>query len=113
MGAVGNHVAAGEEDEEGHEVVDDEEDIAGEEDEVVDEVDEEVGDAELEDRVVEGRVRGGVGGAVPRRGGATGGDRSGNSCRSAVGEGGEAAGGEGAAPRAPAAEEEEVAEEVD
>lgn len=52
-------VAASEEHEERGEVVADEEDVAGEEDDVVEKIHEEIGDAEFEDRVLEPRVNGG------------------------------------------------------
>ncbi|RXH89291.1 hypothetical protein DVH24_031648 [Malus domestica] len=81
--AVGGDVAAGEEDEERGEVVADEEDVAGEEDEVVEEIGEEVGDAVVEDGVLEKGVGGGESGGGVGEDGVSGEEYGGG----AVGEG--------------------------
>jgi hypothetical protein len=109
-------VAAGGQDVERGEVVRDEEGLAGEEEEVVRQVHGEVGRAEVEDQVVGGRVgrrqerwEAAAGGAMAGQHGAEGEQRRGG----AVEERGEAAGGLGAVPRSPAAEDDEEADEVD
>lgn len=59
---MGRHVSAGEEDEERGQVVADEEDVTGEEDDVVEKIGEEVGDAVIENGVLEAGVLGGEAG---------------------------------------------------
>jgi len=108
---VADEVAAGEEDEERSEVVRDEEDVPGQEGEVVEQVHGEVGDAVVEDVVLEARVgRGeGAGPRGEREDGPGRGQRGGG----AVEERDEAAGAVKPLPRRPPPEQEELADAVD
>jgi hypothetical protein len=109
--AVPDEVAAGEEDEERGQVVRDEEHVPGQEGEVVEQVHGEVGDAVVEDVVLEARVgRGeGPGPRGQREDGPRGGQRRGG----AVEERDQAAGAVQPLPRRPPPEHEELAHAVD
>ena len=109
--AVADHVAAGDEDEERGEVVSDEEDVSGKKGEIVEQVHGEVGDAVVEDVVLEARV--GRGEGAESRGQREDGSRCRERGEGPVEERDEAAGAVQTLPRRPPPEHEELADAVD